>query len=79
MVTVKCSVKYCNFCNEKLKERIVIKRVQLLINVAQGKKKKKKKKCLGLLFATGRVLYKSYFFQIGPLCIQGCPSSCDGS
>ena len=34
-----CSVKYCNFCNEKLKERIVIKRVQLLINVVQEKKK----------------------------------------
>ena len=40
-----CSVKYCNFCNEKLKERIVIKRVQLLINVVQEKKKKKKTPC----------------------------------
>ena len=33
-----CSVKYCYFCNEILKERIVIKRVQLLINVVKEKK-----------------------------------------
>ena len=35
-----CSVKYCFFCNVKLKERIVIKQVQLLINVVKEKKKK---------------------------------------
>ena len=37
-----CSVKYCFFCNEKLKERIVIKRVQLLINVVKEKKQQQK-------------------------------------